>query len=104
MENKNIVDDFLMGGWIISAIGAAGMIARMFVQKTPYTIREFLKNVISAAILSSIAWYILHDAPVNDFIKAISYGVTGVVAPEIINGIIALGKKFEKNPQKFIKK
>jgi hypothetical protein len=104
MEDKNIVKDFLIGGWLIPAIGAAGMIARMFVQKTPYTIKEFVKNVASAAILSAIAWFVLHDAPFSDFVKAICYGVIGVISPEVINGIIALGKKFEKNPQKFIKK
>jgi len=54
--------------------------------------------------LSGILWFVLKDAPISDFIKAISYGVVGVVAPEIINGIIALAKKFEKNPDKFLKK
>ena len=86
MDFKTIIREFLDGGWVIPVIGAAGM------------------NVLAAAILSGILWFVLHDAPISDFIKAISYGVVGVVAPEIINGIIALAKKFERNPDKFLKK
>jgi hypothetical protein len=36
--------------------------------------------------------------------KAITYGIIGVVSPEIINGIIKLAKHFERTPEKFIKK
>ena len=104
MEEKNILKDFLVGGWLIPAIGAAGMMARMLTQKHPFTIKEFIKNVLSAAILSGIAWFILHDASINDCIKAMSYGVIGVISPEVITGIVVIGKKFSKNPESFIKR
>ena len=104
MDFKNLFREFLDGGWVIPVIGAAGMIARMLTYKGKVSIKSFLRNVIAAALLSGILWFILKDAPISDFIKAISYGVVGVVAPEIINGIIALAKKFEKNPDKFFKK
>lgn len=104
MEEKSIIRDFLAGGWLIPLIGAAGMLARMLTDKTRRTCKQFLKNILSAAILSAIAWFILRDAPFGDFVKAICYGVVGVVAPEIISGIILLGKRFEKNPENFIKK
>jgi hypothetical protein len=104
MEEKNVIKDFLLGGWIIPVIGAAGMIARMLSDNTPRTLKQFGRNVLAAAILSGISWFVLHNAPCSDFIKAICYGIVGVISPEIINGIIIIGKKFEKNPQKFIKK
>lgn len=104
MEEKNIIREFLSGGWLVPLIGALGMVARMLTYRGKYSINTFLKNVVSATLLSAIAWFILRDAPMSDFIKAICYGVVGVVSPEIINGVIALAKKFEKNPEKFIKK
>lgn len=104
MQEKNIIGEFLSGGWLIPLIGASGMIARMLTNYDKYSFKKFLRNVIVATILSAIAWFILHDAPFSDFVKAICYGLIGVVSPEIINGLIALAKKFEKNPEKFIKK
>ena len=104
MDLKNLIREFLNGGWIIPLIGAAGMIARMLTYQGKYSLKSFLRNVLAAAILSGILWFVLHDAPISDFIKAISYGVIGVVSPEIINGIIVLAKKFEKNPDKFMRK
>jgi hypothetical protein len=104
MDFKSLIREFMDGGWIIPIIGAAGMVARMLTYKGAYSIRTFIRNVIAASILSGILWFVLQDAPISDFIKAIAYGVVGVVSPEIINGIIALAKKFEKNPDKFLKK
>jgi len=104
MDFKIIIREFLDGGWIIPVIGAAGMIVRMLTFKGRVSLKCFFRNVLAAAILSGILWFVLHDAPISDFIKAISYGVVGVVAPEITNGIIALAKKFERNPDKFLKK
>ena len=104
MDLKNLMREFLDGGWVIPIIGAAGMIARMLNSKVEYCWKEFAKNVSSAAILSMILWFILHDAPISDLVKAVSYGVVGVISPEIINGLIALAKKYAKNPEKIIKK
>ena len=76
----------------------------MLTYKGRVSLKDFLRNVLAAAILSGILWFVLHDAPISDFLKAISYGIVGVVSPEITNGLIALAKKFEKNPDKFLKK
>ena len=104
MDFKTIIREFLDGGWVIPVIGAAGMVVRMLTFKGKVSLKDFLRNVLAAAILSGILWFVLHDAPISDFIKAISYGIVGVVSPEITNGLIALAKKFEKNPDKFLKK
>tara|TARA_R110002167_G_scaffold291189_1_gene496044 strand:+ start:403 stop:717 length:315 start_codon:yes stop_codon:yes gene_type:complete len=104
MDFKSVIREFLDGGWVIPVIGAAGMIVRMLTYKGRVSLKDFLRNVLAAAILSGILWFVLHDAPISDFLKAISYGIVGVVSPEITNGLIALAKKFEKNPDKFLKK
>jgi hypothetical protein len=101
---KSMLREFINGGWIIPLIGAAGMLARLMTATKQYTIIEQLKNILSAAIASSIAWFILEQTDISSFYKAITYGVIGVVSPEIINGIIKLAKQFERSPEKFVKK
>ena len=99
-----MLKEFIEGGWIIPLVGAAGMLARLMTAKKEYTILEQLKNIISAALASAIAWFILEQTDIPSLYKAITYGIIGVVSPEIINGIIKLAKHFERSPEKFIKK
>jgi hypothetical protein len=101
---RSLLKEFLEGGWVIPLVGAAGMLARLMTAKKQYTIIEQLKNIISAAIAAAIAWFILEQVDISSFYKAITYGIVGVISPEIINGIIKLAKHFERTPEKFIKK
>lgn len=104
MDFKSTIREFLEnGGWLVTLIGALGMFARILLDNKKYSLLSMLKKILSAAIFSGIAWFILNEAPISDFLKAISYGIIGVVSPEIVNGIVSLAKKFEKNPDKFIK-
>jgi hypothetical protein len=101
---KSLIREFINGGWIIPLIGAAAMLARLLTAKKKYTILEQLKNILSAAIASAIAWFILEQTDISSLYKAMAYGIIGVISPEIIGGIIKIAKHFERNPEKFIKK
>jgi hypothetical protein len=101
---KSLLKEFINGGWVIPLIGAAAMIARLLSTDRELKIVEQLKKILSAAIASGIAWFILEQTDISSLYKAITYGIIGVISPEIINGIITLGKSFEKNPTKYIKK
>jgi hypothetical protein len=101
---KSLFKEFINGGWVIPLIGAAAMVARLLSSDRELAILEQLKKILSAAIASGIAWFVLEQTDISSLYKAITYGVIGVISPEIINGIVALAKKFEKNPSKFIKK
>lgn len=101
---RSLIKEFIDGGWLIPLIGGAAMAARLMSVRHRYTILEQLKRIVSAAIASGIAWFILEQTDISSLYKAITYGIIGVVSPEIIGGIIAIGKKFEKNPQSFITK
>jgi len=100
--DKNLIKDFLEGGWIIMMIGGSAMLARLLASNATISIIEHFKKIISAAIASGIAWFILKDVQGWELYKAIAYGIVGVISPEIIDGIIKLGKKFAKNPEKII--
>ena len=92
---KSMLREFLNGGWIIPLVGAAGMLARLMTAKKEYTLIEQFKNIVSAALAASIAWFILEQTDISSFYKAITYGIIGVISPEIIGGIIKLAKQFE---------
>jgi hypothetical protein len=101
---KSMIKEFLGGGWVIPLIGAAAMLARLLSAQKKIGIIEYAKKITAAAISSSIAWFILEQTDISSLYKAICYGIIGVISPEIINGIIKLGKKFQEDPEKYIKK
>lgn len=101
---KSMIKEFLGGGWVIPLIGAAAMLARLLSTQKKIGIVEYAKKITAAAISSSIAWFILEQTDLSSLYKAICYGIIGVISPEIINGIIKLGKRFQENPEKYIKK
>lgn len=103
-DEKSIIRDFINGGWIIPMIGAAAMVARLMSAPSKMTVFEQLKRIFAASISSSIAWFILEQTDFSSFTKALTYGIIGVISPEIIAGIIKLGKFFQNNPEKFIGK
>jgi hypothetical protein len=103
-EIKEILKDFITGGWVVSVIGGLGMAARLLLESRKMTIIEYIKRILAAVICSSIAWFILEQIDVSSLTKAICYGITGVVSPEIVSCIILLAKKFSKKPEDLLKK
>ena len=101
---KSLLKEFLDGGWLVPLIGAAAMFARLLSGNNSLSLKQQFKRVLTAAIASGIAWFVLEQTDVSSLVKAITYGIIGVVSPEVIGGIVRLGKRFEKNPSKFIKK
>lgn len=103
-SEKDLLREFLTGGWIVALLGGLGMLARNLIDGVERSHLEHFKRIIAAAICSTIAWFILEQVDVSSLTKAISYGVVGVVSPEIIQGVTTLAKKFAKKPQDLVKK
>ena len=103
-DEKDLLKEFLTGGWIVALLGGLGMLARNMIDGVERSHKEQLKRILAAAICSTIAWFILEQVEVSSLTKAISYGVVGVVSPEILQGVTALAKRFAKKPQDFVKK
>ena len=103
MDNlEGFIPKFLKGGWIVTLIGAAGMIARLAVSEEQNAMNTIIKNISAAMIASSISWFILEQFEINSMIKAITYGLVGLNSPELLTGIIKLSTKFSENPSEFI--
>jgi hypothetical protein len=103
-ENESLLKAFINGGWIIPLIGASAMIARLLSSSTELNFLEQLKRIVAAALSATIAWFVLEQTDIPSLYKAITYGVIGVVSPEIINGTVKLARSFQRNPRNFIKK
>ncbi len=101
---KSILKEFLAGGWIIVLLGTATMFARILVDEEKNTICQALKKIVSAAILTTVVWSFIRDVDMGDLHKALIYGVVGAISPEILQGIVKLGKSFAKNPFRFLSK
>ena len=101
---KSLIKEFLNGGWLVPLVGAAAMFARLLSGNNGLTLKHQFKRVITAALAAGIAWFVLEQTDVSSLTKAITYGIIGVISPEVISGIVRLGEKFAKNPENFIKK
>jgi hypothetical protein len=101
---KSLLREFINGGWIIPLIGAAGMLARLLASNNKLSLFDHIKKILAAAIASSIAWFILEQTDLQSFYKAVIYGIVGVISPEVIQGVVKMAKKFEKNPEKYLTK
>ena len=102
--DKSLLSEFVSGGWIIPLIGAGAMLARLLSSGNKLTWVQQLKKILTAAIASLIAWFVLEQTEISSLYKAMTYGIIGVISPEVITGIVKLGKRFADNPEKVIKK
>ena len=101
---QSIIKEFLQGGWLVPLIGAAAMFARLLSAPNELSVKQQFKRIFTAAIAAGVAWFVLEQTDISSLTKAITYGIIGVVSPEVIGGVVKMAKKFEKNPFKFIKK
>ena len=101
---KTIIKEFLNGGWLVPLIGAAAMFARLLSAPNELSIKQQYKRIFTPALASGVAWFVLEQTDISSLTKAITYGIIGVVSPEVISGLVKLAKKFESNPFKFLKK
>jgi len=101
---KSLIKEFINGGWIIPLIGAGAMLARLLSSDIKLTWVQQLKKILTAALASLIAWFVLEQTDIPSVYKAVTYGIIGVISPEVITGIVKLGKRFAANPEKFVRK
>jgi 3-dehydroquinate synthase class II len=101
---KSLLKEFVNGGWIVPLIGAGAMLARLLSSDSNLTVLNQIKRIITAALSSGVAWFVLEQTDISSLYKAITYGIIGVISPEVITGIVNVGMKFAADPFKFLKK
>jgi uncharacterized protein (DUF697 family) len=99
---EDIIPEFIKGGWIVTLIGASGMVARLVVSEEENSLQSVIKNIVAAMIASTIAWFILEQFEINSMVKAITYGLVGLNSPELLKGITKIAQSFSNDPEEFI--
>ena len=77
-------EDFRRGGWIVSLLGGAGMLARMLISDETHKIIYWVRRIIAAAIVGVICYFALWGANIDGLKKSIIMCTAGTFAPEIM--------------------
>ena len=101
---RSLVKEFFHGGWIVPLIGVGAMIARILVTNQVVCVKDQLKKLAITCLSTTVVWFLLEPTGIGSIYKALTYGIIGLVSPELIGGIVKLAKIFESQPEKFIKK
>jgi len=85
---------FKKGGWIVSLIGAAAMVGRLLIDDAAdANWRRSCKHVVAAALFAIIAFFVTYQWEMSAINKAIIQGLTGALAPELVDWITAMIKQ-----------
>ena len=84
-----VLEAFKSGGWLTGFVGAGGMIARLLLRpEEGMTIGKAIRHTVAAFITAMSVWYAIRDAEMAGQIKAGCYGISGMAAPEILDGLL----------------
>ena len=86
-------EDFRRGGWIVSLLGGAGMLARMLLTDESHPLVFWIRKVIAGAIVGIIVYFALHGTEMSGLNKSIIMSTAGAGSPELMEWI---RKKFSK--------
>lgn len=81
-------EDFKRGGWIVSLLGGAGMLARMLItdQTSPAII--WARRISAAGIIGVIVYFALHGVDMSGLYKALIMSLSGMASPEVVELVI----------------
>lgn len=99
-------EDFKRGGWIVTLLGGAGMLARMLMTDQSSPAIVWLRKCTAATIIGVICYFALHSVTMPQIYKSILMSVAGLVSPELMELVISRINKLnhEKVPAKKIPK
>ena len=102
-HRQELLNRFLDDGWIIALIGASAMVARLLSTINNGSFFVQMKKVFASALFTTVVWLLVDNIDINSLYKAILYELSGLVAPEIIQGVIKIANRYKKDPEKIIK-
>ena len=87
---QGAIHAFQKGGWIVSLIGAAAMVGRLLIDDAAdANWRRSAKHILAAALFAIIAFFVTYQWEMSAINKAIIQGLTGALAPELVDWISA---------------
>ena len=77
-------EDFKKGGWIVSLLGGAGMLARMLLDDESHPLIFWIRRIIAGAIVGVLAYFALWSADIDGLKKSIIMTTAGAGSPELM--------------------
>lgn len=78
------LDDFKRGGWIVSVLGGAGMLARLLLDDAHHPFVYWLRRTIAGVLVGCICYFALWGTSLDELKKSIIMSTAGAFAPELI--------------------
>lgn len=82
-------DDFRKGGWIVSLLGGAGMLARMLITDQTSRAIVWVRKILAAGIVGIITYFALHGVEMSGIYKALILSFSGMASPEVVEFIVS---------------
>lgn len=86
-------EEFKRGGWVVSLLGGAGMLARMLLEDEEHPLIYWIRKIIAGAIVGIIVYFALHGTELSGLHKSIIMSTAGAGSPELMEYI---RKRFSK--------
>lgn len=78
------LEDFKRGGWIVSILGGAGMLARMLLEDEHHPVRFWIARIIAGTIVGVLCYFALWGTEMSGLYKSIIMSTAGAGAPELM--------------------
>jgi hypothetical protein len=82
-------DDFKRGGWIVSLLGGAGMLARMLITDQSSKAIIWIRKILAAGIIGVITYFALHGVEIAGIYKALILAFSGMASPEVVELVVS---------------
>jgi hypothetical protein len=82
-------DDFKRGGWVVSLLGGAGMLARMLITDQSSPLIIWIRKTIAAGIIGVIVYFALHSVDISGLYKALILAFSGMASPEVVELVVS---------------
>ena len=82
-------EDFKRGGWIVSLLGGAGMLARMLITDQSSRAIIWIRKILAAGIIGVITYFALHSVDIAGIYKALILAFSGMASPEVVELVVS---------------
>ena len=100
---QEATEDFKRGGWIVTLLGGAGMLARMLMTDQSSPLIVWVRKCSAACLVGILCYFALHDVTMPQIYKSILLSVSGMASPELMEVVLSRITKLKKD-EKSIKK
>ena len=84
----NATEDFKRGGWIVTLLGGAGMLARMLLTDQSSSLIIWIRKCTAACIVGVLCYFALYGVTMPQIYKSILLSVSGMASPELLELVI----------------